>query len=241
MKLHYIYHSGFALETDTFTVLIDYYKDTSEADPGKGWVHDQLLPDPRPLYVLASHFHPDHFNKEVLTWREKHPDIHYIFSRDILKHRRAAEQDALWLCKGEKYQDDLLSIQAFGSTDVGISFLMEIEGRRVFHAGDLNNWHWSDESTPEEIREAEGDYLAELNLLYEAAPELHLALFPVDPRIGTDYMRGARQFVEKIRTHVFVPMHFGEDYTGARAFAPIAKENGCLFLCPTKRGSCYEI
>ena len=30
MKLDYIYHSGFAIEADGITVIIDYYKDSSE-------------------------------------------------------------------------------------------------------------------------------------------------------------------------------------------------------------------
>ena len=30
MKLDYIYHSGFAIEADGVTVIIDYYKDSSE-------------------------------------------------------------------------------------------------------------------------------------------------------------------------------------------------------------------
>ena len=50
----------------------------------------------------------------------------------------------------------MLRIQAFGSTDVGISFLIHLQGKSIFHAGDLNNWHWSEESTEQEIRKAEG-------------------------------------------------------------------------------------
>ena len=30
MKLDYIYHSGFAIEADEVTVLIDYWKDSSD-------------------------------------------------------------------------------------------------------------------------------------------------------------------------------------------------------------------
>ena len=56
----------------------------------------------------------------------------------------------------------IIRIEAFGSTDVGISFLIDLQGVRLFHAGDLNNWHWSEESTPQEIRKAEGDFLAEI-------------------------------------------------------------------------------
>ena len=152
MKLDYIYHSGFAIEADGVTVIIDYYKDSSEEVFNKGIVHDNLLEKPGVLYVLCSHFHPDHFNREVLSWKKQRPDIRYIFSKDILKHRRASAEDATYINKGDTYEDEHIRIQAFGSTDVGISFLIDLQDRRLFHAGDLNNWHWSEESTPQEIR-----------------------------------------------------------------------------------------
>ena len=46
MKLDYIYHSGFAIEADGITVIIDYYKDSSEEAPDRGIVHDHLLKKP---------------------------------------------------------------------------------------------------------------------------------------------------------------------------------------------------
>ena len=48
--------------------------------------------------------------------------------------------------------------------------LIDLQGMRLFHAGDLNNWHWSEESTPQEIRKAEGDFLAEIKNLQQKAP-----------------------------------------------------------------------
>lgn len=129
MILDYIYHSGFAIEAEGVTLIIDYYKDSSETERNKGIVHDRLLQRPGKLYVLASHFHPDHFNREILTWKEQRPDIIYIFSKDILKHHRAQSEDAIYINKGEEYEDDTLRIQAFGSTDVGISFLIHLQGK----------------------------------------------------------------------------------------------------------------
>ena len=38
MILDYIYHSGFALEAEGVTVIIDYYKDSSEAEHSRGIV-----------------------------------------------------------------------------------------------------------------------------------------------------------------------------------------------------------
>ena len=153
MKLTYIYHSCFAIEGEWFTIILDYFKDAG------GIVHDYLLTRPGKFYVMATHFHPDHFNPEVLRWKEERPDIIYIFSKDILKHRRAGKEDALYLKKLDVYEDDTIRVKAYGSTDVGVSFLIEAEDKKIFHAGDLNNWHWNEESTPEEIETAEKAYL----------------------------------------------------------------------------------
>ena len=178
------------------------------------------------FYVLSSHFHADHFNPEVLTWRSLHPDIHYILSADIAKHRRAPRSAATFLHKGESYSDARLTVKAFGSTDEGVSFLLTLDGVTLYHAGDLNNWHWQDESTPEEVRKAEGDYLAELRNIQREVEAVDVAFFPVDNRMGSDYMRGARQFVEAIRVGLFVPMHYDEEVAAAAAFRPIAQANG---------------
>ena len=139
------------------------------------------------------------------------------------------------------YEDPNIRIEAFGSTDVGISFLIDLQGVRLFHAGDLNNWHWSEESTPQEIRKAEGDFLAEVKCLQQTAPSVDVAMFPVDNRIGKDYMRGAEQFVERIKTTIFVPMHFSEEYKGGNAFREFTESKGCRFLSITHRGESFDI
>ena len=217
MRLVYIYHSGFVVEAEGFSILIDYFKDTNP-DPAKGFVRGELLKRPGTLYVLASHFHPDHFNPDVLKWKEEKDDIKYIFSKDILKRRWAKAEDAFYMKKGDVYQDEHLTIRAFGSTDVGISFLIEAQGKLIFHAGDLNNWHWKDESTPQEVAEAEGN-----------------------PRLGTDFMRGAQQFIDRIRTGIFVPMHFWERPAEVMAFAPYAESKGCRYVVLSVPGEGTDI
>ncbi len=243
MKLIYIYHSGFAIEIEgAGTIIIDYYKDSSDTLYNRGVVHDDLLKRPGRLYVLATHFHPDHFNKEVLQWQTlRKEETHYIFSKDILKHRRARADEAVYLKKGDRYDDGTLRVLTFGSTDVGSSFLIEAGGWRIFHAGDLNNWHWSEESNEEQIRKAEGDYLTELHDLKKQVSEVDLALFPVDRRMGKDYAKGARQFIEQIKTTIFAPMHFGEDYEGGNAFRATAEAAGVRFITIARRGETFEL
>lgn len=229
MQLTYIYHSCYLIEAEQFNLVFDFFKDSGDK-PGVGIIHDRILKDKKPLYVLSSHFHPDHFNREILQWKNRKTNITYIFSKDILENNKAGINDATYIDKGEEYKDEQLYIKAFGSTDVGISFYLELEGKRIFHAGDLNNWHWKDESTEEEVAEAEAFYEKELGDLSDAVKELDIAMFPVDPRLGADFMKGAAQFIHAIRVSFIAPMHFGEAYTKVAAFNELAIAEGTTYM-----------
>ena len=153
-----------------------------------------------------------------------------MLSHDILKRKKVTEEEAIFLQKGDDYTDDCLLVRAFGSTDVGVSFEVECEGWKVFHAGDLNNWHWKDESTEREVKMAEGNYLHELKALRAVCPHLDLVMFPVDPRIGTDFARGAEQFVDYIQVGNFVPMHFWERPNEVKPFGEYAQCRGVRYV-----------
>lgn len=241
MQLIYIYHSCFAILSNDSTVIIDYYKDSVIEKMNSGIIHEELLKRPGKLYVLATHFHPDHFNKYILEWKNLRPDIDYIFSKDILKHKRAKADDAFYIKKGELYEDETISIRAFGSTDSGVSFYIRLQDKTFFHAGDLNNWHWNEESTPAEIKKAEGDYMAELRDIHQLVNQIDVVMFPIDPKLGKDYMKGATQFIEKIKTGIFLPMHFGLKYEEANAFRPLAEANGTHFLAIDHPGQKFDI
>lgn len=239
IKLHYIFHSCFAIETKEIVIIIDYFKDSQQGN--KGLVHDSLLKTSKKLYVLSTHAHHDHFNPEILNWSALRKDIQYIFSNDILESRLSKKEDAYYLDKGESYADEHLSIEAFGSTDQGISYLIHLGNKLIFHAGDLNNWHWKAESTPQESQAAEEWYLRELTDLYRKYKAIDLVMFPVDQRLQTDYYLGAKQFVEKIETNYFAAMHFDDDYAGANAFEKVAKEYDTQFLQITHRGQTFDL
>ena len=135
MTLTYIFHSGFVLETEQSILVFDYWMDPCG-------VMDGVLRSEKPMYVFSSHFHEDHFTKEIFEWKKQKPNITYILSKDIYKHRRASKEDAdVWLAKGGTWSDDTISVWALGSTDSGVSWIVETEGHRIFHAGDLNNWY----------------------------------------------------------------------------------------------------
>lgn len=216
MRLVYLFHSGFAIETDHCVVIVDYWIDPTET------VKD-LLQTGKPVYVLASHHHEDHFNREVFRWKRARPDITYLLARDILDNLRAdADEADCWFVKGDSWNDDNLRVSAFGSNDCGVSWLIELDGKRIFHAGDLNNWYakfltdhyrgrkiFSFEFNREiDPVEDERCFLTELDDIAKVTDSFDLVMFPVDGRIGNGYMLGARQFIERFKVRQFVPMHF---------------------------------
>lgn len=231
MTLTYIYHSCFVVESENFSLIFDYYKDTRES-----WVKNHLPYLNGNIYVFCSHSHHDHFNADVLQWKNIRSDVRYIFSSDILDEKLCQPSDAVFLSKLESYKDKFINVKAYGSTDLGISFAVEAGGKSIFHAGDLNNWHWKNESTPEEIKEAQDFYLSELNTLGNDKKVFDLAMFPVDPRLGSDFALGAEEFLEKIKVKLFAPMHSWERYDEVIPFEKIAERFGSRFFKITQEG-----
>lgn len=238
MRLTYIYHSCYTIEAANFTIIIDYYKDS--ISDNQGIIHDRILHRPHPLYVLSTHGHYDHFNPEILKWKELRSDIRYIFSEDIKSLPGLPTEGIIYMKRGEEYKDELLTIDAYGSTDLGISFKITRGNNVLFHAGDLNNWHWNEESTEDEIKEAEDFYARELDFVAATTSSVGLAMFPIDPRLGKDYMKGARQFLAKIDTTLIAPMHFDMEYEKAAAIESVAREYGTGAFIPRRRGEMYQ-
>ena len=240
MDLVYIYHSGFAVLGNNASLLFDYYEDT---DKEHGFVQDELLKRPEPLYVFSSHFHQDHFNPDIFNFKEKKANITYILSADIARKRSkyVKEHDFIKIRKGGSFEDDLIKVKAFGSTDIGVSFAVNLESKEIFHAGDLNNWHWMEESSEEEWQGYEKAYLDELSYIKKDKQAFDLVMFPVDPRLGKEKSRGARQFLDCLAVKVLAPMHFWDKPEADGSLEKSAKEHGVILLNIEKRGQKFSL
>ena len=254
MTIRYIFHSGFLLETEKSILIFDYWMDPANVmkpyiDPS-GSKH---------IYMFASHFHEDHFTKEIFEWRQNNPftDYTYILSKDILKRRRAKKEDAdVWMAKGSVWEDENIKVTATGSNDSGVSWIVETEGKRIFHAGDLCNWYarFLADGAPEgEIYSEEfGEYinpvaeekrfLGELKDIHKITGTFDLVMFPVDGRIGNGYTLGGRQFIERFKVGMFVPMHFvASGFESAWRMEPFCQEKNIPFLCIKTEGDTLEL
>lgn len=195
MKVTYLGHSGFFLEVEDACFLFDYYKgEIPEPDRGKK------------LFVFVSHGHYDHYRKEIFALRERYDQVRYLISSDIFV--REAE-DILSVKPNEETEVLGCRIRTLRSTDEGVAFLLKYGGRTIYHAGDLNWWHWEEE-TEEYNTAMRRAYQSEINKLQ--GEKIDLAFVPVDPRLGEQYCWGLDCFMKRTDTKRVFPMHFWDNY-----------------------------
>ena len=93
------------------------------------------------------------------------------------------------------------------STDEGVAFLIKCPEGTFYHAGDLNDWVWEEE-TDQYNRQMTGSYRHEIDLLKNK--EIDVAFIPLDPRQEKDYSRGMLYFLNKVSVKKVYPMHYWE-------------------------------
>lgn len=208
-EIYHLDHSGVAVRTAHHFLVFDYYNDTpvnQTRNIENGVLTTEGLKDEEEVLVFVSHSHGDHFNPVIFDWEKQCPDIKYILSHDL----NVRKKDNYY--KMEKYQDvtiDDVYVETYGTTDQGVSYYVEVDGLNIFHSGDLNWWHWK-KFTPEERKQEEEDYKAELEKLKEQ--DIDIAFVPVDPRLEEYYYLAGQYFAKMIEPELIVPIHFRENY-----------------------------
>ena len=226
--ISYILHSGFVLESPDAIVVVDLW----------------LCPDPdmplaslpcfnqsvKPVYVLVSHVHPDHFNPEIINIASVQP-ITFLLSSDIRrKYKSLRSVDAIhWLHRGDSFANSILRVQAFGSTDVGVSFLIHVGGVSIFHAGDFNDWQ-RPSAMPVDNMQMHNYFIAELRKMTPDVANADLALFPVDPHQEHFIALGATQFCSETHPKALVPMHCWQQFDLANAIGSQIEALGTRFI-----------
>lgn len=207
MKITYLYHSGFSIELEHHVLLFDYYK-------GKlpKWEPDKKI------LVFVSHKHQDHFQMKIFDLISQYKNIHFFLGSDIRL------SDAYLLRKGIKpsvkevitnagkntvfsYED--VQIETLRSTDAGVAFLVQAEGKSFYHAGDLNWWYWKEESRAWNTQ-MEKAYKQEISHI--EGRHFDAAFVPLDPRLEEGAYLGLRYFLEHTDADRIFPMHLWDNY-----------------------------
>lgn len=186
----------------------------------------------RKLYVFVSHRHDDHFSETIYDLFGE--TAVYIVSFDVPAPHRGVR-----MSPGEKQGFGPVSVEAFGSTDEGVSFLVTCAGISIFHAGDLNLWHWRDESPIAEIEAAERAFYDCVAPIPKGS--IDVAFFPVDPRQGSMYDAGAGYFVMDVKPRILIPMHFQGRSDVAVRFAVTGETNATKVVALQKPGDHIDL
>lgn len=206
MRVTYIDHSGFWIEGREHRLLFDYYQGA--------------LPEPDParqLSVFASHHHPDHYVAEIYRYGERTPGTRYYLGCDITlnaaNRQRMGIADETFARCDRMHKDDVLTradvtVRALRSTDMGVAFYVNCEGKRIYHAGDHNLWIWHEDASFDR---------AQIARFYEEIEKLRglpidAAFLPLDPRLGDEYWRGFDATMRLLQPAIAFPMHMVGDY-----------------------------
>lgn len=225
LEIYYLYHSAVAVKMDDALLVFDYYRHKPGMGIAEGYIGLEELQSASRVYVFSSHAHSDHFNACVFEWAAVNPNTTFILDADI----PSAPEGAVKLSRGEEYGDDFLQVRAYGSTDIGVSFHVWHDGTSLFHAGDLNCWHWQDDGDAHYARVMRLWFDREMRFIRHGVTHIDYAFFPVDKRMGSGYEEGPDKFIETMKPRVFIPIHF-VDFADTAAYAQRVKNSGTQVL-----------
>ncbi|MGL4254158.1 MAG: MBL fold metallo-hydrolase [Fusobacteriaceae bacterium] len=211
-KITYIFNSGFIYEDSKNVFIFDFYRDSSRNENIVQNYLNEVSKDKK-IVVFVSHGHHDHYSKDIFKWRELRENITYVISNDVTEAYDFRDERTKFIGRDESiFIYSGVTVHSFGSTDIGVSFLIDTGDKILFHGGDLNWWDWGDEDNEEESAFMEKSYKSIVKDIktYLKSKTLNLAFFPVDPRLEERAYKGALYFIDEIAPEKIVPMHFGD-------------------------------
>lgn len=225
VEITHIFHSGFILETDDILMVFDYYKGNID------------LKDKKTI-VFVTHGHGDHYTRDIFRWQEDRDNISYILSFDI---DNVPTQDNIYIMNPYENLDiENVNIRSFGSTDQGLSFLVNYEDINIIFAGDLNWWHWENDSKTVQEDETR-QFKDEIEKIKNINKKIDIAFFPVDPRLGEGFSFAGEYIIRELDPKYFIPMHFGDKWGTSKKFINKMGDIHTNIVDINKKGQIVEI
>ncbi|MFV0394072.1 MAG: MBL fold metallo-hydrolase [Coprobacillaceae bacterium] len=210
MQVQYIFNSCFVIELDTHILLFDYYRTKLP----------KFNPD-KPLYVFVSHKHHDHYNPDI--YNIDHPHITYILSDDV-------DAKGIKIGANKSCKVDDIEIQTLLSTDLGVAFIIYVEDKYIYHAGDLHWWHWIGEANQDNQFQKEV-FQQEINKIKDIP--FTIMMTPLDPRLKEATPWGMDYILQNVNTKYVLPMHFFTKLKGMQEYLqqpPLSKYSNIITI-----------
>ena len=220
----YLGHSGFLLELESATLIFDWYQ--GEIPPLRG---------EKPVYIFASNINQGHFRPEIFGAVEQLPHAEIFIGYD----HSISEVDTFLDSLPEKIQDHVscfdgearlyseneeMLVSSVTATENGVAFIVEIEGKTIFHGGtlylnqtaseeDYNKWYEKMKLEHPELNIADYDnYLEHCEDEFEKYTEklkgrnFDYAMLPLEPKFGDIGVRTIKRYMEVADYKTWSPM-----------------------------------
>ena len=206
MKITYINHSGFLVESGDCYYIFDYYRGELPS-----------LDRKKEVIVFCSHFHEDHFNPKIFEMLD-HMGMTYqaVLAKDIRSRNHLSNIKITYAYHDQSYELDRgPRVDTLLSNDSGVAFIVQTKEGTIYHAGDLNDGYW--EGEPEaDNRRLTAAYRAEIRKI--KGMHFDAAFVPLDPRQEAHYADGILYFLENVDCNAVFPMHYWEDASVIKRF-----------------------
>ena len=191
MKVTHGYHSGFVVELTRDVLIFDWYQgQLPQWDKGKK------------VYFFVSHGHGDHYTPKIWDYAGN-KNVFYIIDSCCEQERKGDR--VLHVQPGREYDLPAITVLTLQSNDEGVAFMVKTEGMEIFHAGDLNVWHWKTRAERENAY-SERFYCHEIEKL--RGRSIDVAMVPLDPRLEEYSSRAIEHFMQIVGCRYLFPMHY---------------------------------
>ncbi len=213
VAITYFYQSTFAVALGKTLLIFSYHENNELAKSIS--IGDRDLENFNNIVVFSPSPSAEHFDNVVFNWKQSYP-ISYVLEERCGK--RSPKNSNIRFCRpGDAFSIADVKIRVFDAAGQGLCFLVNTHSTSIFHAGDLNLWHWRDEREPLEIAKTEKAYYEAVEKI--PAEPLDLCMFPVDPNQGSLFEAGANHIIMTLKPKLFLPMHFGAHLDIVRDYA----------------------
>lgn len=199
MKIYFLGQAGFLIISNRKKILIDPYLSNNVANFEPANIRRQHIDDSflkiKPDYILISHCHLDHYDKETLKYYLKNgDDVSVICPSSVFYDIKSIWEKPKYILlkEGSKYHEsffDVLGIKCKHSDPFAIGFLLTIENKKLYFTGDT----LFDESIFNSKEIFDVDFLA----------------LPINGVGNNMNINEASIFATRLNAKIAIPIHYG--------------------------------
>jgi len=233
-RLWHLGHCGWAIQTHRHVLIFDYWPpETRPAEPAlaNGMIVPAEIADHKVL-VFVTHGHRDHYDPEILTWRDRIDDLTYVFG---FRPIQAGDVEYIYVGPRERRMIGEVEVITIESNDAGVGFCVMADGLAIYHAGDHAGWR---------AREKDA-YAREIEYLASEVGTVDLAFLNVTgchTHCETALVEGTALTLEHLKPTAWFPTHAGGREYVYQQFARQVDltASASIMQLPVDRGDCFE-